>query len=63
MQDGPGEEAKGELALAVGEMVDVDRVDNLFGRDIDIWRKRGQNMAARTEVVDALMIRKSLLSP
>lgn len=37
VQDGPGEETERELALAMRKVVDVDRVDDLGRRDVDIW--------------------------
>jgi hypothetical protein len=36
VQDSVGEEAQRELALALRQVVDVDRVDDLRGRDVDV---------------------------
>lgn len=36
MQHGPGEEPERELALTVREVIDVDCVDDLGGRDVDV---------------------------
>jgi hypothetical protein len=36
VEDRPCEESEGEFALAEGQVINVDGVDNLIGRDIDV---------------------------
>jgi hypothetical protein len=66
VEDRPCEEAKGEFALSKGKMINVDSVDNLVGRDVDVWRRREDQLGPsrrRGKKGSVLMIRKSLFRP
>ena len=48
-EDDPGEEAEGDLALAGDEVVDVDRVDDLRARDVDVCGGRQRDSPRRAQ--------------
>ena len=49
LEDEPGEEAEREPPLPRVDKVQVDRVDDLFGRDEDVWRRSVVRNGAQRE--------------